>query len=149
MRDNDLIPELFIPLTRREMAISECKSLPSINISTVELQWLQVLSEGWASPIKGFMRETEFLQVSHFNCLLTEDDSIRDNMSVPIVLSVTEDEKNKYDGSSSLALYYNNKPVAIMRQPEFFYHRKEERCSRQFGTSSPNHPYVKVSITSI
>lgn len=26
----------------------------------------QVLSEGWAYPLKGFMRETEYLQVSTY-----------------------------------------------------------------------------------
>lgn len=30
----------------------------------------QVLSEGWAHPLKGFMREQEFLQCQHFNCLI-------------------------------------------------------------------------------
>ncbi len=31
---------------------------------------MQVLAEGWASPLKGFMREREYLQVIHFNTLL-------------------------------------------------------------------------------
>jgi len=30
----------------------------------------QVLSEGWGHPLKGFMREQEFLQCQHFNCLI-------------------------------------------------------------------------------
>lgn len=36
----------------------------------LDLQWVQVLAEGWASPLKGFMREREFLQVLHFGNLL-------------------------------------------------------------------------------
>jgi 3'-phosphoadenosine 5'-phosphosulfate synthase len=35
-------------------------------------------------------------------------------------------------------------PVAILRDPDFFEHRKEERIARQFGTSHPEHPYIKV-----
>jgi len=31
---------------------------------------VQVLSEGWATPLKGFMREAEYLQVIHFGTLL-------------------------------------------------------------------------------
>ena len=27
---------------------------------------------------------------------------------------------------------------------EFYEHRKEERCARQFGTTNPGHPYIKV-----
>jgi 3'-phosphoadenosine 5'-phosphosulfate synthase len=30
---------------------------------------LQTLSEGWAAPLKGFMRENELLQVLHFNSI--------------------------------------------------------------------------------
>lgn len=36
----------------------------------LDLQWVQVLAEGWATPLKGFMREREFLQVLHFGSLL-------------------------------------------------------------------------------
>lgn len=36
----------------------------------LDLQWVQVLAEGWASPLRGFMREREFLQVLHFGSLL-------------------------------------------------------------------------------
>ena len=30
------------------------------------------------------------------------------------------------------------------RSPEFYPHRKEERCARQFGTTNPDHPCIKV-----
>lgn len=36
----------------------------------LDLQWVQVLSEGWATPLKGFMREKEYLQAMHFGTLL-------------------------------------------------------------------------------
>lgn len=58
------IPELFVPPPRKLSALNESKSLPHLDISAVELQWLQVLSEGWAYPLKGFMRENEYLQVN-------------------------------------------------------------------------------------
>lgn len=45
--------------------MAEANSLPSLEITEVELQWVQVLSEGWAYPLKGFMREDEYLQVSY------------------------------------------------------------------------------------
>lgn len=41
----------------------------------LDLQWVQVLAEGWASPLKGFMREREFLQVLHFGNLLDGESS--------------------------------------------------------------------------
>lgn len=39
-------------------------------VPQLDRQWVQVLAEGWASPLKGFMREREFLQVMHFGNLL-------------------------------------------------------------------------------
>lgn len=144
VRDIDVIPELFVPECRKVAALSESKSLPSLEISTVELQWVQVLAEGWAYPLKGFMRENEYLQTLHFNCILSEDHSMRFNQSIPIVLSATEEDKSRLDGASAIALHYNQVPVAILRKPEFYYHRKEERCSRQFGTNNIDHPYIKL-----
>lgn len=147
VRETDVIPELFVRDELKADIQAEAKTLPSVEISTVELQWLQILAEGWAYPLRGFMREKEYLQTLHFNCILNEDESMRDNQSVPIVLSVSEVNKNKMDGSSAITLSYEGKAVAIMRKPEFYMQRKEERCSRQFGTSNPNHPYIKVSFT--
>lgn len=39
-------------------------------IFQVDMQWVQVLAEGWATPLNGFMREREYLQCLHFDCLL-------------------------------------------------------------------------------
>lgn len=49
---------------------SVCKSSSLYLCVQLDLQWVQVLAEGWASPLKGFMREREYLQVIHFNTLL-------------------------------------------------------------------------------
>lgn len=55
--------ELFVSENKLECAKAEAESLPSVDITELDLQWLQVLSEGWASPLTGFMRERQFLQV--------------------------------------------------------------------------------------
>ncbi|XP_055636375.1 bifunctional 3'-phosphoadenosine 5'-phosphosulfate synthase isoform X2 [Toxorhynchites rutilus septentrionalis] len=148
IKDDEPIPELFVPEHLKEAVQAEAKTLPSISMTTTELQWLQVLAEGWAHPLKGFMREKEYLQTLHFNCMLNEDETMRENQSIPIVLSVSEDDKNKLDGVSALSLSYQGRIVAILRKPEFFYQRKEERCARQFGTNNANHPYIKMIMES-
>lgn len=133
-----------MPAHRRAIVTAEAKTLPTLNISLVELQWLQILSEGWASPLSGFMRENEYLQTLHFNCILTDDAINKNNQSVPIVLSLTEKDKKRLEDVSALTLTYDDKPVALLRNPEFYYQRKEERCSRQFGTNNIDHPYVRL-----
>ena len=66
------------------------------------------------------------------------------NQSIPIVLPVHTADKERLEGCSAFALSYEGKRCAIIRTPEFYEHRKEERASRQFGTSNLGHPYVKV-----
>lgn len=68
------------------------------------------------------------------------------NQSIPIVLPITTEKKEQLTGCDEIALWYNSKPVAILRKPSFYPHRKEERVCRQFGTSHPNHPYIKVNM---
>ncbi len=63
-----------------------------------------------------------------------------------IVLPVSTADKERLEEVSAFALYYEGKPYAIMRKPQFFPHRKEERIARQFGTTHPNHPHIKVNF---
>lgn len=149
LEENNIIPksvttqviELFVPSDRLEAARADAESLPAITINKLDMQWVQVLSEGWATPLKGFMREREYLQTLHFNTSL--DNGII-SQSIPIVLPVSNQDKENLTDSSAIALIYNDKRVAVIRNPEFFPHRKEERCSRQFGTSNQGHPYIKM-----
>ncbi|XP_003693344.1 bifunctional 3'-phosphoadenosine 5'-phosphosulfate synthase-like isoform X1 [Apis florea] len=136
------VEELFVEEKRIGEARREAESLPSIEITNVDLQWIQVLAEGWATPLRGFMREDQYLQCQHFKIIEENGDSI--NQSVPIVLPVNTSEKERYINAPALALKYQGRAVAILRRPEFFAHRKEERCCREFGTNDPGHPYVKM-----
>lgn len=71
-----------------------------------------------------------FFQCQHFGCLL--DYGIT-NQSIPIVLPIHTSDKEQLDGCSAFTLRYDGRAVAIIRKPEFYEHRKEERCARQFG----------------
>lgn len=68
------------------------------------------------------------------------------NLSVPVVLPVSTADKERLDGLTALALVYEGRRVAILRNPEFYEHRKEERCARQWGTTCKDHPYIKVNV---
>ena len=91
------------------------------------------------------MREREYLQCQHFNCLL--DDGVT-NQSVPIALPVSAEDKARLGSCTEFTLRYKGAAKAIIRDPEFFEHRKEERCARQFGTTNTNHPYIKMIMES-
>ncbi|KAL0102254.1 hypothetical protein PUN28_018651 [Cardiocondyla obscurior] len=134
--------ELFVKPDKLDDVREEIKTLPFLDIGKIDVQWLQVLAEGWAAPLKGFMREDEYLQVQHFNCLYKNDVLI--NQSIPIVLAVSNADKERCFNAPALVLRYQDKDLAILRNPEFYLHRKEERCCRQFGINNSEHPCVKL-----
>lgn len=62
-RECDTIPELFVPENKVDTTRREIAELEALEISKIDLQWVQILSEGWASPLKGFMSKEQYLQV--------------------------------------------------------------------------------------
>ncbi|XP_051523697.1 bifunctional 3'-phosphoadenosine 5'-phosphosulfate synthase 2-like [Myxocyprinus asiaticus] len=153
LKEQDIVPtgvteevnELFVPENKLDLVLSNASTLQTVTITELDLQWVQVLAEGWATPLRGFMREREFLQVLHFGTLL--DGGII-NMSVPIVLPVSKEDKERLEGCAAFTLEFKGRKVAIMRNPEFYEHRKEERCARQWGTTCPRHPHIKMVMES-
>lgn len=114
--DGGRLAELFVEKSQREVKKREAASLPRIKLSRIDLQWVHVLSEGWASPLSGFMRESEFLQTLHFNSLRLEDGSVV-NMSVPIVLAIDDSQKHRVGDSTSVALVDSaDNTVAILNK---------------------------------
>lgn len=153
LQERDIVPvdasyevkELYVPENKLDLAKADAETLQAMEITKVDMQWVQVLAEGWATPLNGFMREREYLQCLHFNCLL---DGGVINLSVPVVLAVSSADKERLDGSTAFALAYAGRRVAILRNPEFYEHRKEERCARQWGTTCKDHPYIKMVMES-
>ncbi|GMS86183.1 hypothetical protein PENTCL1PPCAC_8358, partial [Pristionchus entomophagus] len=137
-----------------------------VPLDTVDLQWLQVLAEGWATPLYGFMRERQYLQSLHFGQMLDltrkcvfpgeevegedEEDSfpMADpvNQSIPIVLTICPKKKEQLtkDGkvAPAIALSYQGRRIAVLRKGEIFEHRRKERAARQFGSIDERHPGV-------
>jgi 3'-phosphoadenosine 5'-phosphosulfate synthase len=101
--DGGKLVELFVEKSQKDAKKKEAISLPKVKLTMIDIQWLHVLSEGWASPLRGFMRESEFLQTLHFNSLRLENGSVV-NMSVPIVLAIDDLQKQGIGESKRVAL---------------------------------------------
>ncbi|MCO5580252.1 hypothetical protein L7F22_034118 [Adiantum nelumboides] len=145
--DGGYLVDVVVPPAQRASKFSEAHSLPQLSISRIDLEWVHVLSEGWASPLRGFMRQSEYLQSLHFNCLRLQDGSIV-NMSVPIVLAIDDAQKESFGPSSAITLVGpSGNLVAILHNIETYKHNKEERIARTWGTIAPGLPYVEESIT--
>ncbi|XP_039060777.1 ATP sulfurylase 1, chloroplastic-like [Hibiscus syriacus] len=145
--DGGKLVDLHVAEPERELKKSEAASLPRVKLTEIDLQWVHVLSEGWASPLTGFMREPEFLQTLHFNSLRLDDGSFV-NMSVPIVLAIDDSQKANIGESNSVALVdSDDKLIAVLTDIEIYKHPKEERIARTWGTIAPGLPYVEETIT--
>jgi len=170
--DGDEFVDRHVAKEDREARIKEAATLPKVLITDVDLNWLQVIGEGWASPLKGFMREGTLLEVLHFNEIRVDPFNLTGNagrhetqtdfagfterqpplsvsMSVPITLSITEYTKTLIDeagadGVKAVALVTQmGETVAILRDPEIYANRKEEIVTRMFGAIDMGHPYIK------
>ena len=87
------------------------------------------------------MREDEMLQSLHFNCVF---DNGTHNQSLPIVLPLSTEDKERLSGCEAFTIVYEGRDLAILRNPEFYAHRKEERCARTWGIYTKNHPHIKM-----
>lgn len=135
------VKELFVAAAEKDAKVAEAETLPKIEMTKMDLEWFQILSEGWATPLNGFMREDEMLQSLHFNCLFKNGQAY--NQSIPICLAVSTEFKEANKEAKAVALTYEGKTYGILRDPEFYAHRKEERCARTWGTYTVNHPHIK------
>eukprot|EP00729_Bicosta_minor_P021388 gene21388-25102_t len=121
------VTELFVSAADKAAKTTAAAGYTKLAINKVSMQWLQVLAEGWASPLTGFMTEEQFLKCIHFNQI----DGV--NQSVPIVLPTDAEGKAAIAGKDFITLTFEGKDVAIMKSPEVYDHVKEERASRTFG----------------
>ncbi|KAF8749628.1 hypothetical protein HU200_012646 [Digitaria exilis] len=146
--DGGALVELVAPPERLPALRAEAEALPRVRLAPVDLQWAHVLAEGWASPLRGFMREAEYLQSLHFNCIRLPDGGLV-NMSLPIVLAIGDAEKEQIGDKPDVALEGpDGGVVAILRRVEIYAHNKEERIARIWGTTAPGLPYVDEAIAS-
>lgn len=114
--DGGVLVDLVVPESERAARTLEAEKLPKAGLTKIDLEWVHVISEGWASPLKGFMREDEYLQSLHFNSLRTKDGSVV-NMSLPIVLAIDDETKERIGSSTNVGLVGpNGELVGILRR---------------------------------
>ena len=165
--DGDEVVDLHVPDHLKSERKLEAETLPKVLITDMDLNWLQTIGEGWASPLKGFMREGTLLETLHFNSILVDPFNLTGNvdrlqtqtdfanfpenppptrvsMSIPITLSCTSFTKDVIGSAAAVALVTQmGQTVAILRNPEIYANRKEEIVTRMFGVIDTGHPYIK------
>lgn len=167
--DGDEIIDLHTPPELKAERTAYAETLPKVLINDLDLNWLQTIGEGWAAPLKGFMREGTLLETIHFNSIVVDTFNLTGNamrhetktdfqnfserqppnrvsMSLPITLACTDFTKKLVEesGSPDVALVTNmGQIVAILKDPEIYNNRKEEIATRMYGVIDMGHPYIK------
>jgi len=139
--DTDLV-NLFASDSDKATLLKAADSMVKLEMTGEEYEWTQVLAEGWASPLDGFMTEEQYLTCTHYEHLIVDGEMIP--MAVPIVLTATAEEKAAIEGKEQIALTFNGETIAIMEKPTVYDHLKEERAGRTFGITAAGHPYIDL-----
>lgn len=153
---------------------SNYDELPRVLLRDEDVHWLQVIGEGWAAPLRGFMREGVYLQSLHFSSVLYDADNLTDghlalhkptnfaeysnefvskgkrvNMPVPIVLPINDAAKERIGSFKQVVLVSPaGEELALLNDPEIYDHRKEERITTTFGAMDKGHPYIAEILKS-
>jgi len=167
--DGDEVVDCHVAPSEAASRRREAEALPKVLLTDIDLNWLQTVGEGWAAPLRGFMREGTLLETLHFNSILVDPFNVTGNsgrlttrtdfddfpetrprkrvsMPIPITLSVTDHTKGVVEssGKRDVALVTRmGKTVAILRDYEIYENRKEEIVARMFGFIDEGHPYVQ------
>jgi 3'-phosphoadenosine 5'-phosphosulfate synthase len=165
--------DLMVPAADRESELEAAAKMPQVLLSDVDLQFTQVIGEGWAAPQRGFMREGPLLQTLHFNSILVDMQNLtgaggnderqtdwsdtstvvqnfdRESSPIPMVLPITAATKALIGKAPRVALVTKaGDIVATLDNPEVYSFdgaRKEEMVARTFGAMlDKEHPFVKV-----
>ena len=114
--DGGVLVDLHVPEQERASKRAEAAALPKIQLARVDWEWVHTVAEGWASPLKGFMRQNEYLQALHFNSLRLPDGTFT-NMSLPIVLAINDEQKESLAGVTAVTLVApDGRDIAILRE---------------------------------
>ena len=122
----------------REALLQSAANLPTITLNAREEADLELIANGAFSPLEGFLGEADYL-------------SVRDNKrlanglvwSIPITLSVSEEEKNNLKVGEDIALNgRDGRLLAILHLAEIYTYDKEKEAEQVYRTTEDKHPGV-------
>lgn len=123
----------------RKELIAESASFPSLTLNAWSISDLELIAIGGFSPLKGFMSQKDYFSV-------IEKMRLASGLiwSIPITLSVTENEADQLDVGSRVALYGEDGHLyGVMDLEEKYFYDKAKEAELVYGTTDTNHPGVK------
>jgi sulfate adenylyltransferase len=136
----DLV-DLLVPEGRREAIRAEADHLPKLVVNARELSDLEMLTVGALSPLRGFVGEADYVSV-----LETMHLSNGLAWSIPVTLSLTDDDVKRIGAGGSVALlpWEAGDPIAVVEVAEVFKRDRQKEAVGVFGTEDLEHPGVQA-----
>ncbi len=117
----------------------EALAMQAITLNDREISDLEMIATGGFSPLEGFMCHDDYHSVMDTMTLTNGRP-----WTIPVTLSVTEEEAAALKEGSDVALNNaNGELLAILHLEEIFKHDKEKEALRVYGTAEDAHPGVK------
>jgi sulfate adenylyltransferase len=131
--------DLLLSPTEAERASEQAEHLPKIAVSTRELSDLEMMAVGALSPLTGFMGEKDYRSV-------LDEMHLSNGLpwTIPVTLSLTEEDTKRIGASSSVALTSHDRPVAILEVDQVYRRDREHEAESVFRTTDTAHPGVKA-----
>jgi sulfate adenylyltransferase len=136
----DLV-DLLVPEDRREATRAEADHLPKLVVNARELSDLELLAVGALSPLTGFVGEADYvsvLETMHLSGGLA--------WSIPVTLSLTDDDVKRIGAGNSVALLPRDggDPIAVVDVAEVFKRDREKEALCVYATEDLEHPGVQA-----
>jgi sulfate adenylyltransferase len=120
---------------------AEAANLPKVVVSARELSDLEMLAVGALSPLTGFQGEADYHSILERMRLASDLP-----WSIPVTLSLTDDEAHALGGADAVALLpaEGAEPLAVLRISEIFKRDKPKEAVSVYRTDEDAHPGVKA-----
>ncbi len=123
---------------RRERLLEEALELPRVELDAGLASDVANIAHGVYSPLEGFLVQEDYESVL-YDMRLSSDIP----WTIPIVLDVDPSQVAGVREGDDLALFYNGRPLALMRVEEVYGWDRGEYAERVFKTRDPRHPGVR------
>jgi sulfate adenylyltransferase len=126
---------------KKEAALREASELPRIDANTEPILDADKIAVGAFSPLEGFMTREDYTSVLNEGLLANGLP-----WSMPIILAPNgknnQETLKKIKEGDEVALFYEEKPIAILHLQEKYNYDKKELAKQIFGTTESKHPNV-------
>jgi sulfate adenylyltransferase len=131
--------DLLLPATEVDRAKEEAGHLPKVAIGNRELSDLEMMAVGALSPLTGFQGEKDYWSV-------IDEMHLSNGLpwTIPVTLSLSEEEAKRIGGTTSVALTHGDHVMAILDVQEVYRRDKEREAQSVFRTTETEHPGVRA-----